>query len=90
MLKLGFSTPVFELGRHGPSCIVGQSIDRPYFYLLPVYIWACDISLTVVELFSWLQKPFRLSSRPSDPDTMTIRPTSLEAFDSWRDKTANE
>ena len=46
------------------------------------------VYLTVFELFSWLQKRFRLpvhpSVRPSDPDT--VANTALEATGSWSGK----
>ena len=43
-----------------------------YSYKLPTDTYG--LSLTVFELFSWLQKRFR----PADPDTMTN--TALEAI----------
>ena len=38
-------------------------------YLLPID--TCGLSLTMFELFGWIQKRFRPSVRPSDGNTMT-------------------
>ena len=47
-----------------------------YSYSLPIYTYG--LSLTVFELFSWLDKRFRPPVRPFDPDTMNN--TALEAI----------
>ena len=55
-------------------------------YLLPIDIYG--LSVTVSELFSWLQKRVRPPVCPSDPDTMTN--AGLEAIASSSGKTVRD
>ena len=62
-----------------------DSFDSPHMgsYWLPIDTYG--LSLTVLELYSWLQMRFRPPARPPDPDTMTS--TTLEAAASSGGKT---
>ena len=61
-----------------------EPIRQPAHGFLLAPIQTYGLSVTVFELISWLQKRFRPSARPFDPDTTAN--TGLEATASLSDK----